>query len=34
MTNDLYNTFDNYIRNKYEIDINYEALKTVKNYFN
>ena len=32
--NELFDTYDNYIRSKYEIDINYKALDTVKNYFN
>ena len=30
----LFNTYDNYIKKKYKIDINYRALDTVKNYFN
>ena len=34
IANELFNTYDNYIRNKYKIDINYKALKTVKSYFN
>jgi hypothetical protein len=34
ITNGLFNTYDNYIKKKYEIDINYKVLKTVKNYFN
>ena len=34
MTNGLFNTYDNYIKKKYKIEINYKALKTVKNYFN
>ena len=34
MTNELFNTYDRYIKEIYEIDINYKALKTVKNYFN
>ena len=34
ITNDLFNTYDNYIKNRYKIDINYKALDTVKNYFN
>ena len=34
ITNELFNTYDNYIKKKYEIDINYNALKIVKNYFN
>ena len=33
ISNGLFNTYDKYIKNKYEIDINYNALKTVKNYF-
>ena len=32
MTNRLFNTYDNYIKKKYKIDINYKALTTVKNY--
>ena len=31
---DLYNTYDNYIKERYEIDINYQALDIVKNYYN
>ena len=31
MTNGLFNTYDSYIKKKYEIEINYKALKTVKN---
>ena len=34
ITNDLYNTYDNYIRKRYKIDINYQALDIVKNRFN
>ena len=34
MTNDLYKTYDNYIKKRYKIDINYQALDTVKNYYN
>ena len=34
LTNKILNTYDNYIKKKYEIDINYNALNTVKNYFN
>ena len=34
ITNGLFNTYDKYIKNNYKIDINYNALKTVKNYFN
>ena len=33
ISNGLFNTYDEYLKNKYEIDINYNALKTVKNYF-
>ena len=29
--NDIFNTYDIYIKNKYEIDINYKALEVVKN---
>ena len=31
---DLYNTYDNYLNKIYKIDINYQAVDTVKNYFN
>ena len=34
ITNGLFNTYDNYIKKRYKIDINYKALDTVKNYFN
>ena len=34
IVNALYTTYDNYIKKRYEIDINYQALNTVKNYFN
>ena len=34
LMSDLYNTYDNYLKQRYEIDINYQALNTVKNYFN
>ena len=34
ITSDLYNTYDNYIKKRYKIDINYKAVDTVKNYFN
>ena len=34
IANELYNTYDDYIKNRYKIDINYQALNTVKNYFN
>ena len=33
ITNELYNTYDNYIKKRYEIDINYQTLDLVKNYF-
>ena len=31
---DLYNTYDAYLGKNYEIEINYQAVDTVKNYFN
>ena len=34
LVNDVFNTYDSYIRNKYKIDINYQALDVVKNYYN
>ena len=34
ITNELFNTYDKYIKEKYKIDINYKALKSIKNYFN
>ena len=34
IVNELYNTYDSYIKSKYKIDINYQALDVVKNYFN
>ena len=34
IANELYNTYDNYIKKRYKIDINYQALDTIKNYFN
>ena len=34
IVNDILNTYDEYIRNRHEIDINYQALEVVKNYFN
>ena len=34
ITNGLFNTYENYIKKKYKVDINYKALETVKNYFN
>ena len=33
MANNLYNTYDIYLKNKYEIKINYKALDNIKNYF-
>ena len=30
----LYNTYDNYIKERYKIDINYQSLDLVKNRFN
>jgi len=33
LTNDLYGTYDNYLKNKYKIKINYNALNNIKNYF-
>ena len=34
IVSELYNTYENYIQKKYKIDINYQALDTIKNYFN
>jgi peptidyl-prolyl cis-trans isomerase D len=34
ITDDLYNTYDNYIKKRYKIDINYQTLDEVKNRFN
>ena len=34
IANELYNTYDNYLKKRYKIDINYQDLNTVKNYFN
>ena len=34
ITNVLFNTYDNYIKEKYKIDINYKTLNIVKSYFN
>ena len=34
IANNLFITYDKYIKKKYEIDINYKALDVVKNYFN
>ena len=33
LTNSLYNTYDTYLKRKYEIDINYKALESANNYF-
>ena len=33
IANDLYNTYNSYLENKYEININYQALDKTKNYF-
>ena len=33
ITNELYNTYDSYIKKRYKIDINYQALDAVKNRF-
>ena len=32
MTNNIFNTYDRYLKNKYKININYKALEKVKNY--
>ena len=32
MTNNIFNTYDHYLKNKYNIKINYKALEKVKNY--
>ena len=34
IVSDLYNTYDNYLSSRYKIDINYQALDVIKNYFN
>ena len=34
IVNDIYNTYDAYLRKKYKVDINYQGLDLVKNYFN
>tara|TARA_Y100000590_G_scaffold19096_1_gene22639 strand:+ start:7021 stop:8469 length:1449 start_codon:yes stop_codon:yes gene_type:complete len=34
ITNGLFNTYDSYIKTKYDIDINYKTLETIKNSFN
>ena len=33
LTESLYKSYDSYIKNKYKIDINYQVLDSVKNYF-
>ena len=33
ISSSLYNTYDTYVRNKYKININYNALDSVKNYY-
>ena len=33
ISNNLYNTYDLYLKKKYEININYKALDKVSNYF-
>ena len=32
LTSSIYNTYDLYLKNKYKIDINYKALKSINNY--
>ena len=32
-TNRLYKSYDYYIKNKYEIDVNYKTFENAKNYF-
>ena len=34
IVNTLFNTYDAYLKKRYKIDINYQALDAVKNYFN
>ena len=34
ITNELFNTYDKHIKDKYKIHINYKSLKTIKDYFN
>lgn len=34
ISNELYITYDKFLKNKYKIDINYQSLEKVKNYFN
>ena len=33
ITNELYKTYDAYLKNKYKVKINYNALDNVINYF-
>jgi len=33
ITDDLYNTYNSYLENKYKININYQTLDKTKNYF-
>ena len=33
IADDLYNTYNSYLENKYEININYQTLDKTKNYF-
>ena len=33
ITNVLFKTYDSYLRNKYEINVNHNSLESVKNYF-
>ena len=33
ISNELYNTYDTYLKQKYKISINYKALDNIKNYF-
>ena len=34
ISNNLFNSYDRYIKKKYNIDINYKSLDIVENYFN
>ena len=34
IVNELYNTYDNYIKKRYKIDINYQALDAIKSKYN
>ncbi len=33
LRNELYNTYDYFLKMRYKIDINYQALDTVKNFY-